>query len=208
MTRVVLVRHGQSIWNAAGIYQGQAGPGLTALGREQARLVAEHAFRRYDDVGLIAHSDLERVVETAAPTVQRLAAPVRTDPRLREIDLGPWTGRSHDEVAASDPGGMAAWRRWERTPGEGLPDFRARARAALADLLDLGGTVLVFTHGGVIRVLIGAALGLDHERRLVPAGNGSLTGLHARDGEVRLTSYNETAHLVVHTTSPTASPVG
>ncbi len=196
--RLVVVRHGQSEWNAAGIFQGQAGPGLTALGRAQAERLAGHVAVRFPDVARIARSDLARVAETAAPVEARLAVPVDVDPRIRELDLGSWTGRPYAEVRAQDPAGTEAWRRWEDVETNGaerLVDFRARVRSWCADALERvpAGTTLVVTHGGVIRVLVAAALGLppEAERRLASPVNTSLSVLERRDGDLALTSYNE-----------------
>jgi probable phosphoglycerate mutase len=212
--RVVLVRHGESLWNAAGIYQGQSGPGLSDLGHEQAELVAEHLACRFDDIALLAGSDLPRVAETAAATAARLRVPLVVDARLREIDLGSWTGRRHDVVAREHPQDVAAWQRWEDGAphgGERVSEVRARAWAAIEDLRGRAGgaTLVVFTHGGVIRVLVGTALGLDRsaQRRLAPVANASVTVLRCGAGW-SLSTYNETGHLVVHRAPATAPPVG
>lgn len=199
---IVLVRHGLSIWNAAGIYQGQSGPGLDPVGHVQATLVAEHLVARFPSIRLIVRSDLVRVAETARPLAERLAVPVLVDERLRELDLGSWVGRPHHEVAASEPEALAAWQAWEDAPshgGERLTAFRRRTGAALADLRAGAddGTVVVFTHGGVIRMLVGAALGLDPagEALLVGVANASVTVLECSAPGLRLVTYNETGHL-------------
>lgn len=199
---VVLVRHGRSRWNAAGIYQGQVGPGLDEAGHAQAKLVAEHLVQRFADVRLIARSDLERVVETAQPLEERLpSVPVVVDERLREIDLGSWAGRTHAEVVAADPAAVM-WSSWEHDAphgGESLSDFRPRTRAALTDLLAQvdDGTVVVVTHGGVIRMLVAAALNQSpaDEARLAGVANGSVSVLSASARGLRLITYNETGHL-------------
>lgn len=213
--RIVLVRHGESLWNAAGLFQGQAGPGLSPLGHEQAELVADHLAVRFDDITLLAASDLPRVAETAAPAAARMAASLVVDTRLREIDLGRWTGRRHDDIALAYPDDVAAWRRWEDSAphgGERVSQVRARAWVALDELRGRapGGTLVVFTHGGVVRVLVGAALGLtsEHERRLAPVANASLTVLRDEGGELALSTYNEAGHLVVHRAPATTPSVG
>jgi broad specificity phosphatase PhoE len=213
--RVVLVRHGESTWNAARRWQGHGGAGLSALGRAQARQVAAHVAGRFHDIRLTAASDLERVTATAAPSLDALGGldvPHVVDVRLRELDIGWWTGRTLAEIAERDPQGLAAWRDGRDVPGdmERMDDFRARTRAALDDLLaKLGdeGTLLVFTHGGVVRALVGAALDVEgyEGRRLAGVANGSLTSLTARDGELRLLTYNETGHL---TGMPDDAPTG
>src|ERR671910_890596 len=88
-TRVLLVRHGQSEWNAAGRWQGQADPSLSDLGRLQAR----EAARAVGAVDAIWSSDLQRAAETAIIIGDQIGVgPVVVDDRLRERDAGEWTG--------------------------------------------------------------------------------------------------------------------
>lgn len=213
--RLVLVRHGESEWNAAGILQGHHGPGLTAHGRWQAGAVARMLARDHADAAGIARSDLVRVAETAAPTEQLLDVPLRVDERLRELDVGAWTGKTRDEVAELDPDLLAAWARGENVAprgGETFAALRARVTSGLSDLVawagrEAGGrvpTVLVFTHGGPIRVAVAAGLGLPPggHRRLESVGNAALTVLDVpspralAEGGAFLAAYNRVEHLV------------
>lgn len=212
--RLVLVRHGESQWNEAGILQGHQGPGLTARGRLQAGAVARLLVRDHPDVAGIARSDLPRVVETAAPTEGLLDVPVRVDERLRELDVGAWTGKTRQQVAESDPDRLAAWTRGDDIAaggGETFGDLRARVTSALADLVQAVAdgtgehpvTVLVFTHGGPIRVAVAAALGLPAggHRRLESVANAACTILDVPapraivDGGAFLAAYNRVEHL-------------
>lgn len=203
MTRLLLVRHAESEWNAARIFQGQQGPGLSERGRTQAEVTAAFLAATEPDTALLAHSDLPRVVETAAATVEALpAVPVVADERLREIDVGHWSGRTLADVQAAYPEAYAAWRRGEDTddcPGETFAAVRERVAGALADLCAKvpDGTVLAFTHGGPIRVALAIALDLPPggEARLAPVPNCSISELAYAREVVRLVSYNRTAHL-------------
>jgi probable phosphoglycerate mutase len=99
-TRFVLIRHGESTWNAAGRWQGQGDPPLSERGREQvARLAAELA-----DAGIevIVASDLLRAAESAAILGAVFGVAPRTDARLRELDIGRWTGWTRAEIEARD----------------------------------------------------------------------------------------------------------
>lgn len=214
--RLVLVRHGESEWNAAGILQGHGGPGLTSRGRAQAAATARALARLHAGATVIARSDLVRVVETAAATEELLpAVPVRVDDRLRELDVGAWTGRSRDEVAATEAAAFAAFARGDDVPaggGETFAALRARVVDALTDVVAEAGasgagrtaTVLVFTHGGPIRVAVAAGLGLPAgaHRRLESVGNCAVTVLDARTpsalsrGAALLAAYNRNGHLV------------
>lgn len=201
--RLVLVRHGESEWNAAGIMQGHGGSGLNDRGRWQADTTAAYLHRVLPEVALIARSDLQRVEETAAPAERLLGADVVVDKRLREIDVGTWTGKTRDEVLVEDPEAAAAWERgedWPRGGAETFADLRARVWEAIEDLLGRlpgGGTAVVFTHGGCVRVAAAAALGLPGggERSVEPVANCSLSALHAHRSGLRLAVYNSVGHL-------------
>lgn len=214
--RLILVRHGESEWNAAGLLQGHGGPGLTARGKAQAEVTARLLARDHADAAAIVRSDLERVSETAAPTEGLLAGtPVLVDERLRELDLGSWTGMTRAEAASTDPDGFSAWARGEAVPAggaESFADLRARVTTALSELARrvLGGpaadrpaTVLVFTHGGPIRASVAAAVGvpLGGHRSLRPVGNCAISVLDVPPpgdiaaGSTLLVAYNRTDHL-------------
>lgn len=210
MAQLHLVRHGESEWNAAGRLQGHGGTGLSPRGKEQAVATAFYLARRVPDVALVARSDLERVAETAAPTEAALDVEVRIDERLREIDVGSWTGLTWDEVEDSDRETLAAWRSGQdvrRGGGETFAELRERVWAVLCDLASVRGDVLVFTHGGPIRVGIAAALGLPPlgERQLAPVANCSVSELLLDGDAALLAAYNLADHLAVPT-SPGADP--
>jgi broad specificity phosphatase PhoE len=149
-TRVLLVRHGQSEWNAEGRWQGQADPILTDLGRLQAR----EAARALGAVDAVWASDLQRAVETAAIIADHLGVgPVVVDPDLRERDAGEFSGLTRPEIAARYPGFLDDGRRppgWE--PDESLVARALRALRAIAAEVP-GGDVLVITHGGLVYAL-------------------------------------------------------
>jgi broad specificity phosphatase PhoE len=149
-TRVLLVRHGQSEWNAEGRWQGQADPPLTDLGRLQAR----EAARALGTVDAVWASDLQRAVETATIIADQLGVgPVVVDPDLRERDAGEFSGLTRPEIAARFPGYLDDGRRppgWE--PDEALVARALRALHAIAAEVP-GGDVLVITHGGLVYAL-------------------------------------------------------
>jgi broad specificity phosphatase PhoE len=149
-TRVLLVRHGQSEWNAEGRWQGQADPPLTDLGRLQAR----EAARALGTVDAVWASDLQRAVETATIIADQLGVgPVVVDPDLRERDAGEFSGLTRPDIAARFPGYLDDGRRppgWE--PDEALVARALRALHAIAAEVP-GGDVLVITHGGLVYAL-------------------------------------------------------
>ena len=106
-TRLLIVRHGQSTWNADGRWQGQADPPLSALGAAQAQAAADVV----PDVDLMVASDLARARQTAEiiATARQLSA-VRLDERLRERNSGDWTGFTREEIELAWPGWLDAGR--------------------------------------------------------------------------------------------------
>jgi broad specificity phosphatase PhoE len=146
VSRILVVRHGQSTWNADGRWQGQADPPLSVLGIAQA----EAAARAVDGVDAIWASDLVRARHTASILAAPRGLDVVADARLRERDAGEWTGLTRAEIEEQYPGALADRR---RPPGFEADDVLVvRALAALRDLADalVGGTAVVVTHGGVI----------------------------------------------------------
>jgi probable phosphoglycerate mutase len=146
-SRLLLVRHGQSAWNALGRWQGQADPPLSELGELQAA----HAANRLGSIDAVIASDLVRARHTADLIAERLGiGPVLVDPDLRERDAGEWCGLTREEIESQWPGYLA---RGDRPPAfESDQQFRARALAALgrAGQAAPGGSILVVAHAGVV----------------------------------------------------------
>jgi broad specificity phosphatase PhoE len=161
VTRLLLVRHGQSVWNAEGRWQGRADPPLSALGEAQARAAAPGAaalLARAGAAAPVACSPLARAHRTAAllAEVGGLSAPAPV-PGLEERGAGPWTGLTHAEIDAGWPGARAQGRR--PAGFEQDASLLARVTAALLTIATAAtaGTPLVVTHEGVIRALERAA---------------------------------------------------
>lgn len=154
---MLLLRHGQSEWNALRRWQGTADPPLTALGRRQAQATAEVLDRLDVEFAGVWASDLRRAEATASILARRLGlGPVVTDPRLREAHAGEWEGLTPDEIDRDWPGYLATHQRPPRF--EPFADVVARAAEALhaiiASLDPAGGVALVVAHSGVIRSLV------------------------------------------------------
>ena len=171
-TRLLVARHGQSEWNAIGRWQGQADVPLS----EEGMLQAADAGLRLGTFGAVWASDLERASMTAAIIAEIIGiGPVLIDPRLRETDVGPWEGLTHDDVEAGWPGFLAG-----KLRPEGFEPYDDAAERMLAALVDIaaqspGEEVLVVSHGGVIRAA----------RRLLGASDARMPNLTASWFEVR-----------------------
>jgi glucosyl-3-phosphoglycerate phosphatase len=168
--RLVLVRHGQSTWNADGLLQGQADPPLSEAGRREAAALAPVGARFAS--GRVVCSDQRRARETAA----LLGHPdARRDVRWREIGVGEWAGRPLADL----PGGSEpSWRGGSIVPpgGESWGSLSARVVKALAELQAAGGSWLVVCHGGAIRAAVAALTGAN-PRHMGGPGNASVTVL-------------------------------
>ena len=157
MGDIWFIRHGESEWNAAGRWQGQADPPLSALGRAQARaLVAALAPLARERSVVLAASDLSRARETAETLGAALGLAVRLDARLRELDVGEWSGHTPAEVERRWPAELARFRagddRFPAGGGETRLALRARVGAALAELEASGAeTIALVSHLGVVR---------------------------------------------------------
>ncbi|MCZ2858325.1 histidine phosphatase family protein [Blastococcus sp. VKM Ac-2987] len=173
---LLLVRHGQSEWNAVGLMQGQtAHVPLTPLGHAQAEAAAaELAALR---PGVMLSSDLLRAVQTAEHCARSTGLPFRTTPALREQGYGVLEGRPSrelwDVVDWSDP-------HWSAEGGESLTELHARVSAFLRHLCaePPADVVALVTHGDTIRAVQAVAAGLGPDALpVITPHNGSVTRL-------------------------------
>jgi phosphoserine phosphatase len=172
VTIVLLARHGQSDWNAARRWQGHADRPLTEKGRAQATALAERLA--HIELEAVYSSDLRRSADTARVVAEAQGLELVQLPELREVDVGSWSGLTRDEAEERFPEGFARWREgfpgWD--DGEDYDDMAQRVIGAVVEiaLAHEDGRALVVSHGGPIRAIHAAALGLDvHEyRRLRP----------------------------------------
>ncbi|MDP3710911.1 MAG: histidine phosphatase family protein [Mycobacteriales bacterium] len=190
--RVVLLRHGRTAHNADGRIQGQLDVGLDELGRVQADALG--TVFAADPPTVVVSSDLSRALDTARAVCDHVGLPLVVDPRLRETHFGRWQGMTGDEVALQWPDEYAAWRRWEGSPveGETPAEVATRALPALEEHLPGSGVLLLVTHGGTARALVGAATGLppEHWWRLAPLGNTCWSTLVEGERGWRLERHN------------------
>jgi broad specificity phosphatase PhoE len=197
MTRLVLVRHGETLWHRENRYAGTSDVELTSHGRDQARDLAKWATRAALD-GVWA-STLSRAKETARICAAATGARLVTDERLRELDFGDAEGLTRQEMDVRFPD---AARDFLRDPvRHHLPGGEDPVRAAhrftscLRDIAERHptGRVLVVAHSTVIRLTLCSLIGveLSRYRRLFPAlGNCALTEIGLDAGDVALLAYN------------------
>lgn len=189
MKRLMIVRHGESEWNADRRLQGQANIDLSAKGREQAVALRPVIETLNPDTTIC--SDLKRAHDTAL--LVGIADP-QCRPELREIDVGEWTGQSIAAIREADAEAYQGWRAGSFTPpgGEGWADFLGRTSQCVLEALKSSERLLVVCHGGVIRALLEHLIDLP-PKRIIPVGPASLTVLAERpagSGNMRLELFN------------------
>ncbi|MBN6053908.1 histidine phosphatase family protein [Nonomuraea sp. RK-328] len=197
MTRLVLARHGETVWHAENRYAGLSDVALTQRGRDQAGELAAWAA----GAGLtgVWASPLSRAVITATPSAEAAGVELRVDERLREIDFGKGDGLTSAEMHERFPEARAAFEADPAAhPLPGGEDPHAVADRFVAALEDVraaqpDGRVLVVAHTTAIRLalcrLIGVPLG--SYRRLFPSlGNCAVTELRLRGGQVAMLQFN------------------
>ncbi|GAA4475789.1 histidine phosphatase family protein [Rhodococcus olei] len=188
--RLILLRHGQTEYNAGDRMQGQLDTDLSELGRLQAKTVARVLAER-EPVAVVS-SDLRRARDTATAVGERAGLAVATDERLRETHLGQWQGLTHTQVDERDPGARAAWRAdatWAPPGGENRIDVARRAVPVVAELAASRTgwgeqPVVLVAHGGLIAALTAALLDLPVDRWPVLGGLGNTSW-------VQLSGYGE-----------------
>lgn len=201
LTRICLVRHGETEWNVVRRLQGHIDIGLNTLGLRQAE--AAGRWLKDEPVSALYSSDLKRARTTAEHVGRHLRLPVTTAAELRERRYGVLEGLTHEEAAAQHPEVYARF--LARDPdyafprgGESLVDFNRRIfswlNAAIAR--HPGETIALVTHGGVLDVVNRGVRGvrLDAPRDFsIP--NAGLNWISHLDGGWRVDAWAEVAHL-------------
>lgn len=197
---LLLVRHGETDWNAQGRWQGQRDIPLNETGRAQARRLAQRLPRLWAS-GMLSEpprrlwtSDLSRAHETAV--LLELGLPLTVDTRLRERSFGSWEGKTNTEVGHAPGSG-------ERAPdAERAELVWERVLAALAAIWEAQEPVaLIVGHGGSLRAVLAHAAGLSHEGMgRFQLANTALSvvrfsGPSWHEAQGRLVCVNDTAHL-------------
>lgn len=201
-TSLLLIRHGETAWNAEHRIQGHLDIPLSATGIRQAASLGQRLAA--ETVTAIYSSELARAWLTAVPFAARLGLDIVPDSRLRERSFGVFEGLTADEIAARHPEGFRLWRMrdpaWAMDEGESGQQLIDRVLSALHDIASRhhGETVAVVTHGGVLDVAYRAARGLswDAPREHLML-NASINRLSAQGSPLALSilDWGDVAHL-------------
>lgn len=200
MTDIILIRHGETLWNRERRMQGQTDTVLSDTGRAQAAALGERLAAT--PLAALYSSDLMRARDTAHAIAQRTGHDIVVDARLRERRFGIFEGLTHAEMSARHPD---EWQRFQsRDPdyvipgGECAREFHTRSLACLTEIAERheGGHVVVVTHGLVLDALYRVAHGMTLDTpRPVPLLNASLNGFGYRERMWRMSFWGDVAHL-------------
>jgi broad specificity phosphatase PhoE len=205
LTRIYLVRHGQTAWNAEGRWQGTLDIPLGELGHLQARALADHLKER--PITAIYSSDLSRAHATAEPLARVKGIEIQTDERLRELHFGIFQGLTHEEIRRKYPAEerqlFTNYMDYIVPEGESRREMQNRAYEIWNEVIQChpNGDVLLMSHGGPVRLLLMKLFSEQRDRMLkVPLPNVSLTTIVADGDSLRLEGLAEVGHLehIVH----------
>jgi probable phosphoglycerate mutase len=201
-TRLLLVRHGQTAFNAEVRFMGQLDIPLDEIGRAQALAVAKRL--RNERPGAIYCSDLSRARDTALAIQSAIPShpEMRIDARLNEGHFGDWQGKAYADLRVQDAARLAGWEadRVKVAPpnGESLPSLAERVQAAYRDICSANPekNLLIVSHGGTLQVMIILALGLTLATYWkIWLSNASLSELRIDEWGPILHLLNDTSHL-------------
>jgi probable phosphoglycerate mutase len=202
--KIILIRHGETAWNAERRLQGHLDIPLNAEGERQARLLADAlAPERID---LLVSSDLQRARQTAQAVAAPRGMALHVDPGLRERCYGGFEGLLYSEIEQRFPAEFAAWQARNidatlpdgKNCGETFRQFFIRATDAILALARAhpGRTIAMVAHGGVLECAYRMALDLPLETpRDFKVYNASINRFRMEEGRLALDSWGEVAHL-------------
>ena len=199
-TKVTVVRHGETQWNAEGRIQGHQLVGLNRRGIQQAVAVAKRLLA--ESFGTLYSSDLPRAMETAREISKTTGKEILPDSRLREWNLGILEGLASEEAEENFPEVYTAFRTeipdYVIPEGESIRQRHERAVACIQDLAlrHIGCEVVVVSHGGVLDDLYRFAMDIPLDRpREFQLFNASLNVFHIDEDRWELVSWGDIQHL-------------
>jgi probable phosphoglycerate mutase len=205
MTELLLIRHGETAWNAEKRLQGHLDIPLNAEGERQAAALG--AALANEPLDAIISSDLQRAMKTAQAVADAQGKPIQVDPALRERCFGAFEGLQYHEIEQRYPESYAAWRRRDRHArypdgkhiAETLDEFFHRVVGAVERLVRGKGyrKVALVTHGGVLDCLYRAASDrLDFTApRDFDVLNASINRVHWTPTGMQILQWADVAHL-------------
>jgi len=201
-TRLLVIRHGETAWNAEHRIQGHLDIPLSPTGIVQASRLADRLAD--ESIAAVYSSELARAWLTAQPLAERSGLNVLPEPRLRERSFGVFEGFTLDEISSQHPERFRRWRErdptWVIDGGESGQQLIDRVMGALHDIVSRhpGQTVALVTHGGVLDVVYRAARDLSwdapREHQMLNASINRLDAV-APPLALSLVDWSDVAHL-------------
>lgn len=200
MTKIYLIRHGQSEWNLLYKIQGQKDAPLTDLGKEQARKLGERLVG--EKIDIIYSSDLSRALETARIISSIVNKPVVATNELREINFGPWEGLTLKEIRNKFKEEYSIWmsspEKFRLEGAETLEALKRRVMSYVNKIIkeNKDKNIAIVSHNATLKVIILSLLniGLLYYKNF-SLNNVSLSIIECRDYNNVLTLFNDTSHL-------------
>jgi broad specificity phosphatase PhoE len=201
--RLLLVRHGETIWNQENRWQGQADVPLSQSGYAQAQRLARRLLAEGRQIDALYTSDLARALRTAEILGEALRIKPSHEERWREMDIGRWSGLTTAEVATRYAEEWERLRAGEDLPrggGETFAQFQNRLVRSVEGLLErhAGQQVMIVSHGGAVRafLLYCRRLGMNQFRQIEKIGNTGLSEVTIyADGQAIIHAVNDISHL-------------
>ncbi len=199
MAKLILVRHGETVWNVEKIYRGRTDVNLDEVGIKQAKLLGKYLSNW--ELEAIYSSPLRRAIDTANIIARYHKIAVQVTRGLIDFDYGEWQSLPEQEAKRLYP---TLHNEWHNNPhrvkmpgGESLEDVRRRAIGVVNDVLSkYQGSVILVSHRVVNKVLICSLLGLDNSYFWnIKQDVGGITIFNCVDGRFVLTRHNDTSHL-------------
>jgi Fructose-2,6-bisphosphatase len=196
MTKLILVRHGETEWNRTGRYQGQSDIELNTTGLWQAERLRDRLVRQRIDAAY--SSDLKRALHTAQIIISKHNLVMIPCKELREIDFGELEGMTSDEIQRHYPNWHGMSSDVSIPGGESISQLASRIELFVPRLVEYSGdkTVLIVAHGGTLQMLVCILLGIGTKYwRQIRLDSASLTIVESRSGRMVLSLLNDTCHL-------------
>ncbi|MEE2923162.1 MAG: histidine phosphatase family protein [bacterium] len=201
MPKLYLIRHGETVSNASGTFQGQTNSPLSELGIIQAQRLAGRLKKEHINVDRLISSTLGRAIETAEYIAQAIECKLETEPGLQEIDLGNWEGLRWDQISDNFPKHSneyhQKWWTFKDHEGESWHEALERFNSTIMRLVDNSPekNLMLVTHGGVIRVFVAKLMGSNSPKPPLEITNTGITEIEITRDQMKMLRINDHNHV-------------
>ena len=202
MTKLYLIRHGQTLWNKISKYQGHSDIALSDTGIAQAQKLGHYLFEKGIKLQAVYASDLSRAYDTAKLIAEPYNLPISTNSELREMNFGVWEGLTFKEIKNQYSDLAEIWLTAPETleipKGESFAKVKERAINTLYGILKnhANENIAVVSHGGTLRTIICSLLDMPLSKMWqFKLDNTALTIFNIYNDKPILSLFNFTAHL-------------